>query len=99
MPRRITLVMARPTGRQRAAAVAASLVPCPTCPSVRWAGHRLLWWHRRGLAMVRGPAVWADAVHRPSRELAPLVHLVADRADDGELREILLPRRVAHATR
>jgi hypothetical protein len=57
------------------------------------------WWHRRGLAMVRVPAVWPDAVHRPRRELAAFVHLVAERADDGELREIQLPWRVTHATR
>jgi hypothetical protein len=59
----------------------------------------LLWWHRWGLAMVRVPAVWPDAVHRPSPKLAAFVHLVAERADDGELRKILLPRRVAHVTR
>jgi hypothetical protein len=46
--------------------------------------------------MVRVPAAWADAVHRPRPELAPFVHLAADRADNGGLREILLPRRVTH---
>ncbi len=49
--------------------------------------------------MVRVPAVRADAVHRPRPELAALMHLVADRADDGELREILLPWGLAHASR
>lgn len=46
--------------------------------------------------MVRVPAVWPDAVHRSRPELAPFVNLVADRADDGDLREILRPGRVTH---
>jgi hypothetical protein len=49
--------------------------------------------------MVRVLAVRPGAVHRPRPELAAFVHLVADRADDGELREILRPRRLVHATR
>jgi hypothetical protein len=49
--------------------------------------------------MVRVLAVWPDAVHRSCSELAAFVRLVADRAGDGDLREILRPRRVAHATR
>ena len=47
--------------------------------------------------MVRVPAVWSGAVHRPRPELAPFVHLMAERADDRELRKILRPRRLAHA--
>jgi len=46
--------------------------------------------------VVRVAAVWPGAVHRPRPELAAFVHLVAERADDGGLREILLPRRVTH---
>jgi hypothetical protein len=49
--------------------------------------------------MVRVPAVRPGAVHRPGPELEAFVHLVTERADDGGLREILLPRRVTHATR
>ena len=60
---------------------------------------RLRSWHRRGLAMMRVPAVRPGAVHRPGPELAALVYLAADRADDGNLRKILRLRRLAHATR
>jgi hypothetical protein len=49
--------------------------------------------------MVRVPAALTDAVHRPRPELAAFVHLVAEQADDGELREILRLLRVAHASR
>jgi hypothetical protein len=47
--------------------------------------------------MVRVPAVWPDAVHRSRPELAAFVRLVAERADDGELRQIQRPRHVTHA--
>src|SRR6516165_265709 len=67
-------------------------------PSPPRAGSRfLLWW--QALAVVRVPAVWPDAVHRPCMELAAFMHQVADRAGDGELREILRPLRLTHATR
>ena len=49
--------------------------------------------------MVRVPAVRADAVHGPRPKLAAFVHLVAKRADDGELQEIPRPRRIAHDPR
>jgi hypothetical protein len=49
--------------------------------------------------MVRVAAAWPHAVHRPRPELAAFVHLVAERADDGELPEILRLWRVTHATR
>jgi hypothetical protein len=49
--------------------------------------------------MMRVPAVRPGAVHRPGPELAAFVDLVAERADDGELREIPRLRRVAHASR
>jgi hypothetical protein len=52
-----------------------------------------------GLAMVRVLAVWPGAVRRPRLELAAFVYLVAERADDGNLRQILRPGRVTHATR
>ena len=49
--------------------------------------------------MVRVPAVRPGAIHRPRPELAAFMHLAADRAHDGSLREILMPGRVTHATR
>ena len=45
--------------------------------------------------MVRVPA----ARHRPRPELTAFVDMVADRADDGNLRQILRAGRVTHATR
>jgi DNA-directed RNA polymerase specialized sigma24 family protein len=47
--------------------------------------------------MMRVPAARPGAVHRPSGEHAPLVNVPADRADDGELREILRARTTAPA--
>ena len=46
--------------------------------------------------MVRVPAAWPGAVHRPRPKLAAFVHLVAEQADGGNLRQILRPRGVTH---
>jgi hypothetical protein len=54
---------------------------------------------RPGLAMVRVLAVWPGAVHRARPELAAFVHLMADGADDGNLREILWLRGLYHTDR
>ena len=63
--------------------------------SCRWAGWPLGEVARAGLAMMRVPAARPGAPQRPSGEHAPLVNVPADRADDGELREILRARTTA----
>jgi len=49
--------------------------------------------------MVRVPAVWPDAIYRRRPELAAFVHLVADWANDGELRQIVVAGHLTHAAR
>ena len=58
----------------------------------------LLLWPGRGRRppVVRISAAWPDAVHRPGREYAPLVDLVAQRAGDREAGQVLLVRGVTH---
>ena len=57
------------------------------------------WWARRRVAVVRVPAARPDAVQRPGREHAPFVDLVAQRAGDRDIRQVLLRRSLAHAPR
>jgi hypothetical protein len=45
---------------------------------------------------MRVPAARLDAVERSGREPAPLVHLMAQRANDGRAGEVLLRWGVAH---
>ena len=53
----------------------------------------------RRFAVVRVPAAWPDAAQQSGREHASLVDLVAQRADDREIPQVLLPWGLAHTPR